>query len=159
MYARLRLDIGWLDLASSLWHCAAPPDRATAQARAEAWFAAGMSSGGALCSLSLRSGLDSYFSALALPPGSEVLMSALTIPDMWKIVEQHGLVPVPVDLDVRTLAPQLDSVMRAASSKTRALLIAHLFGTRIPLEPYAEIARERGWLLLEDCAQAFTGPD
>jgi dTDP-4-amino-4,6-dideoxygalactose transaminase len=162
MYARKRLDIGWLDMASGLWHCAIAPDRMGAQARAEAWFASGMPSGaggGALCSLSVRSGLDSYLAVLALPKGSEVLMSALTIPDMWKVVEQHGLVPVPVDLDVRTLAPRLECVERAASAKTRVLLIAHLFGTRIPLEPYAAIARERGWLLLEDCAQAFTGPD
>lgn len=159
MYARKRLDIGWLDLARGLWHCAVAPDRLKAQERAEAWFASGRSSGGALCSLSVRSGLDSYLDALALPEGSEVLMSALTIPDMWKVVLQHGLVPVPVDLDVRTLAPRMDSLKRAASAKTRALLIAHLFGTRIPLEPYAEIACERGWLLLEDCAQAFTGPD
>lgn len=159
MYARKRLDIGWLDLASGLWHCAVAPDRLAAQAQAEAWFAGGMAQGGALCSLSVRSGLDSYLAALALPKGSEVLMSALTIPDMWKVVEQHGLVPVPVDLDVHTLAPRLESLERAASPKTRALLVAHLFGTRIPLEPYAEIARQRGWVLLEDCAQAFTGPE
>jgi dTDP-4-amino-4,6-dideoxygalactose transaminase len=159
MYARKRFDIGWLDLASGLWHCAVAPGRLKAQARAESWFASGMLSGGALCSLSVRSGLDSYLEMIALPEGSEVLMSALTIPDMWKVVEQHGLVPVPVDVDARTLAPRVDSIERAASSKTRALLVAHLFGTRIPLEPYAEIAKRRGWLLLEDCAQAFTGAD
>jgi dTDP-4-amino-4,6-dideoxygalactose transaminase len=162
MYARKRFDIGWLDLGSGLWHCAVPPQRMEAQRAVEAWFesAPGKSSpGGALCSLSVRSGLDSYLAALALPAGSEVLMSALTIPDMWKVVEQHGLVPVPVDLDVKTLAPRMDSVVRASSGKTRALLVAHLFGMRIDLAPYAKLARERGWLLLEDCAQAFTGAD
>jgi perosamine synthetase len=159
MYARKRLDIGWLDLGSGLWHCAVAPDRSKAQQRAEAWFASGMSSGGALCSLSVRSGLDSYLEVLALPKGSEVLMSALTIPDMWKVVEQHGLVPVPVDVDARTLAPRLESLQRAASPRTRILLVAHLFGTRVPLEPLSAIARERGWLLLEDCAQSFTGAD
>jgi dTDP-4-amino-4,6-dideoxygalactose transaminase len=162
MYARKRFDIGWLDLGSGLWHCIAPPareGRARAQARAEAWFASGMSSGGALCSLSVRSGLDSYLASLALPAGSEVLMSALTIPDMWRVIEHHGLVPVPVDVDARTLAPRIESVKRAASAKTKILLVAHLFGTRIPLEPYAQVARERGCLLLEDCAQAFTGPE
>jgi dTDP-4-amino-4,6-dideoxygalactose transaminase len=168
MYARKRFDIGWLDLASGLWHCAVSPNRVEAQRSVEAWFAKAPSesrassnatSSGALCSLSVRSGLDSYLAALALPRGSEVLMSALTIPDMWKVVEQHGLVPVPVDLDVKTLAPRIDSIQRAASSKTRILLVAHLFGIRIDLAPYAKLARERGWLLLEDCAQAFTGGD
>jgi len=159
MYARKRFDFGWLDLASGLWHCALAPDRLKAQERAESWFESGMSSGGALCSLSVRSGLDSYLAALALPKGTEVLMSALTIPDMGRVIEAHGLVPVPVDVDVRTLAPRIESIRRAASAQTKILLIAHLFGTRIPLEPYRELAREKGWLLLEDCAQAFTGAD
>jgi len=71
MYARKRLDIGWLDLASGLWHCAFAPDRLKAQARAELGFASGMSSGGALCSLSVRSGLDSYLDSLALPAAAK----------------------------------------------------------------------------------------
>lgn len=156
MYARKRLDIGWLDLASGLSASGFARDRDGTARRIEAWFSPG---GGALCTLSVRSGLDLYLEALALPKGSEVLMSALTIPDMWKIIERHGLVPVPADLDVRTLAPRMDTLRKAASPRTRVLLIAHLFGTRIPLEPYLAFAKERGWLVLEDCAQAFTGPD
>jgi dTDP-4-amino-4,6-dideoxygalactose transaminase len=37
------------------------------------------------------------------------------------------------------------------------VIVAHLFGARVGLEPIARIARERGWLLFEDCAQSFTG--
>lgn len=166
MYARKRLDIGWLDLAQGLAGCAVRSDDAKYKRRVEAWFAQPGSltttparMRGALCCLSVRTGLDLYLAELALPRGSEVLMSALTIPDMWKIVEHHGLVPVPVDLDPRTLAPRLDLARHAATPKTRAFLIAHLFGADIPLEPYLALARERGWVLLEDCAQAFTGPD
>jgi perosamine synthetase len=157
MYARKRLDIGWLDLAHGLVRTCVPPDRERAARAAEAWFEDGRR--GALCSLSVRSGLDQYLRAIALPAGSEVLMSALTIPDMWKIVEHHGLVPVPLDVDARTLAPRIEDARAAAGPKTRAVLVAHLFGTRIDLGPWAELARERGWLLLEDCAQAFTGPE
>lgn len=156
MYARKRLDIGWLDLASGLWSSGVAPDREEVARSVERWFS---DRGEALCTLSIRSGFDLYLEQLALPRGSEVLVSALTIPDMWRVIEHHGLVPVPVDVDVRTLAPKLDALERAASGKTRALLVAHLFGTRFAVEPYARVCRERGWLLLEDCAQAFTGPD
>ena len=55
--------------------------------------------------LSVRTALDLLLEAWALPRGSEVLMSAVTIPDMVAIVRHHGLVPVPVDLDMRRLAP------------------------------------------------------
>lgn len=156
MYARKRLDIGWMDLASGLVNAGLPRDRESIASRIETWFS---SRGEALCTLSIRSGLELYLEQQALPKGSEVLMSALTIPDMWKVVERHGLVPVPVDVDASTLAPKLDVLRRAGSSRTRALLVAHLFGTRFDLEPYARVCREKGWLLLEDCAQAFTGPD
>jgi len=154
MYARKRLDVGWKDLVSGLVACASSLDERAPRERIERAFS---SRGEALATLSVRSGLDLFLSEKALPAGSEVLMSALTIPDMWRIVEHHGLVPVPVDLDPRTLAPSASSLEAAASPRTRALVLAHLFGARIDLGPVAKLARSRGWLLLEDCAQSWTG--
>lgn len=156
MYARKRLDIGWLDLAAGLMACLVARERRRTAQRIEAWFSA---RGDALCCLSVRSGLDLYLEELALPRGSEVLMSALTIPDMWRIVERHGLIPVPVDVDPATLAPRPERVREHASDKTRMLILAHLFGTRMRLEPYLPVVREKSLLLVEDCAQAFTGDD
>lgn len=158
MYARKRLDVGWKDLLSGLLACAGSFDEKAPRARIERAFSpAGAGASEALATLSVRSGLDLYLEELALPRGSEVLMSALTIPDMWKIVEHHGLVPVPVDLDPRTLAPRMASIEAAASPRTRAAIVAHLFGLRLDLEPIARLARSRRWLLLEDCAQSWTG--
>lgn len=86
-------------------------------------------------------------------------MSALTIPDMARVVAKHGLVVVPVDVDPATLAPRPEAWRRAAGPKTRIAILAHLFGTRVSLEPLVELRRERGILVLEDDAQAFTGPE
>ena len=154
MYARKRLDIGWRDLVHGLGACVFARDESSARERVERWFSP---RGDAVACLSVRSGLDLFLEEAALPKGSEVLMSALTIPDMWKIVERHGLVPVPVDLDPDTLAPDPEAWAAAASERTRAVVVAHLFGARVALEPIARLARERGWILLEDCAQSFTG--
>lgn len=49
--------------------------------------------------LSVRSAFDLALRSLRLPPGSEVLLTALTVPDMVGIVRSHGLIPVPVDID------------------------------------------------------------
>ncbi len=94
---------------------------------------------------------------LDLPPGSEILMSAVTIGDMVRIVEHHGLVPVPVDLDMDRLAPKLDKMRQAITPRTKAIVVAHLFGSRVPMEPILDIAREHGLMVIEDCAQAFVG--
>lgn len=114
--------------------------------------------GDAIACASVRSGLHLLVSALRLPAGSEVLVSAVTHPDMVRILEHHGLVAVPIDLDVDTLAPRPDLAAAAVTPRTRAVLVAHLFGSRIDLAPLAELAACHGLLLIEDCAQAFRGP-
>jgi len=109
--------------------------------------------------MSVRSGLHLILGQLDWPEGSEVLMSAMTIPDMARIVRHHGYVPVPVDLDLDTAAPTLESLEQATTHHTRGLIVAHLFGTRIDLSHILSFASERGIAVLEDCAQAFVGPD
>ncbi len=84
-------------------------------------------------------------------------MSAITHPDMVRIIEAHGLVAVPVDLDVATLAPRLEVAERLVTPKTRAILVAHLFGGRFDLGATVAFAKRHHLLLWEDCAQAFTG--
>ncbi len=110
-----------------------------------------------LACLSVRTGFDLLLGALDLPRGSEVLVSALTIPDMVRIVERHGLVPVPVDVEPRRMAPTLEQWQRAITPATRLVLTAHLFGGHADMEPLLALARWHKLLVVEDCAQAFAG--
>jgi perosamine synthetase len=154
MWVRKRLDIGWLDLASAVLNAFLPRSRAVlARSLERTWIG----TDDAIACLSVRSGFDLWLAALALPLGSEVLVSAITIPDMVRIIEEHGLVPVPVDVDPDHLAIEPAALVRAITPKTRALLVAHLFGTRQPLDDVISIAREHGLLVAEDCAQAYVG--
>ncbi|MBC7852004.1 MAG: DegT/DnrJ/EryC1/StrS aminotransferase family protein, partial [Pirellulaceae bacterium] len=109
--------------------------------------------------MSVRSAWDLLLQSLALPAGSEVLISALTVPDMAAIARHHQLRVTPVDLDPVSAAPCLDSLARACSPRSRLLLLAHLFGSRFQLAPFARFAKERGLLLIEDCAQAYAGAE
>lgn len=155
MWVRKKIDIGWFDLlAGSLRGQFSKSHRKAVEALETCWS----STGDALACLSVRSGLDLTLQALQLPKGSEVLVSAITIPDMVKILKEHGLVPVPVDLEVSEMAPSLAMWKRAWSPKTRAILVAHLFGGRITLDPVIRWAKEMGLVVFEDCAQAFDGP-
>ena len=153
---RHRLDLSPADLLYAL--VAAPlaqrPNRRAARI-ASGWA---RSDEGLAC-LSDRAGLDFLLSALDLPEGDEVLLSAVTHPDMPRIVRAHGLVPVPVDLDLTTAAPRADALERALGPRARAILVAHLFGARFDLSEVAELARRHRLLLIEDCAQTILGPD
>ena len=153
MIPRKRIDIGWADLASGVLACMAPGDAAAVRADMEAAWDARAS----LACLSVRSGFDALLGTLALPRGSEVLMSAVNIADMARIIEAHGLTPVPVDIDMQTLALSMASLTRAATPRTRAVLVAHLFGSRMPMPALVEFAHKNKYLLIEDCAQGDSG--
>ena len=154
MWLRKRLDIRWSDFGGALRDCLFCGDRIElADDLEDLWSA----KEDAFACLSVRTGFDLWLKALVLPAGSEVLVSAITIRDMVRIIEAHGLVPVPVDLDPDTLAVDQESLDRAVTPKTRAILVAHLFGTRQPMEPILELARRHGLFVAEDCAQAFAG--
>jgi dTDP-4-amino-4,6-dideoxygalactose transaminase len=66
-------------------------------------------------------------------------------------------VAVPVDIDPTIAAPRMEDWEKAVTPKTRAILVAHLFGGRVPMGPLAEFARRRRLMLIEDAAQAFAG--
>ena len=152
MWVRKRIDLSWVDLNYALMHCGLPANSHREEIQAN-WS----SSGDSMVCLSVRSGLDLLLQSLKLPPGSEVLMSALTIEGMIRVVREHGLVPVPVDVDIDTLSPRLDSLERAITPRSRLLIVAHLFGGRVNLNPIRQLTDAHNLMLVEDCAQAFDG--
>ena len=74
----------------------------------------------------VRSGFDLILRALRLPKGTEIIMSSVTINDMVKIVEHYGYVPVPVDLDMKTLSCDLKVLEQSITQVTRqARVVTH----------------------------------
>lgn len=151
IYPRLKLDISFKDLFTALGFLTyLPPPSPPAMLQK---FAQGDKQ--VKITLSVRTAFDLLLQALQLPPGSEVLMTAINIPDMVEIVKQNGLVPVPVDLDLATMGPKkLEAYL---SPRTKLLVVAHLFGVVVDLKPIAAFCRTHDLLLVEDCAQAFCG--
>ena len=156
MWVRTQLKIGWGDLLSGLMASFNPPDRAAEQARAESYFAAG---GDTIAAYSVRSGFDLLLQALALKPGDEVIFSALNVRGMVRIVKEAGLIAVPVDLDIAHMGPSLERLKAAVTPRSKVFVAAHLFGTRLDLDPLFAFAKSKGIVAVEDCAQAFNGRD
>jgi len=156
VYARHRLDLSVADIAFGVLACARPGRGRGIEP--EILRLCSVGDDGLVC-FSVRGGWDLWLSALGLRPGDEVLVSAVTHPDMVRILRGHGLRAVPVDLDPASLAPRPEALQAALTERTRVVLVAHLFGGRMDLGPVDRFAREHGLLLVEDCAQAFQGPD
>ncbi len=154
MWARTQLKIGWSDLLSGGLSCLTARDREAQASRAEDYWGEGRS---VIATYSVRSGFDLLLQALALEPGDEVLFSALNVKGMVRIAGQHGLVPVPLDLDTGHAIPSRDALERAISPRSRVLVVAHLFGAHLDLGGLFALARRHGLIVVEDCAQAFCG--
>lgn len=152
MWIRKQIEIGWGDLLYGL-KCAflkLPTQPDAEKQTLKAW-----DSPDAVVTLSVRSGFDALLQCVDWEPGSEVLVSSVTIADMPKIVAQHGFVPVAIDLNPEDLAPSLEELAARTTPKTKAILVAHLFGNRIDLTQIEQFAQAHGLMLIEDCAQTF----
>lgn len=90
VYARHRLDVSFRDFLYGLLACLWVSDRE--ELAVEALRAC--SAEGGIPSLSVRSGFGLLLETLALPEGSEVLVSAITHPDMVRLIGGRCLVPV-----------------------------------------------------------------
>lgn len=152
-WIRKRLDISTKDLLYAGRCCLTTGSRSAIIQKIESiWDTENQK---ALVSFSVRTGFDLLLEALKFEQGDEVLISALTIPDMPGIIEKHGLVPIPIDLTIDDLAPSLKKVEAAITPKTKAIVVAHLFGGIIDLDKISEVTLRHNILLIEDCAQSF----
>ena len=149
MVPRLAFDIAWRDLLRAMGYCGGlgGDDRLPLN---------DPSAKEAIVTLSVRSAFDLLLSALDLPAGSEVLLSEVTVPHMERIVREHQLVPVAVPVDPQTLCVAAADVEARLTDRSRLLIVAHLFGTRMPLEELGKLCYRQDLVLVEDCAQALT---
>ncbi len=87
-------------------------------------------------------------------PGDEVIVPANTYIASLLAISENGLVPVLVEPDPRTYNLDDSKIEEALTSKTRAILLVHLYGQNAYTEEIGRICRERNLLLIEDNAQA-----
>ncbi|MBK5287859.1 MAG: lipopolysaccharide biosynthesis protein RfbH [Acidimicrobiia bacterium] len=90
----------------------------------------------------------------ALRPGDEVITCASGFPTTVTPLYQHGLVPVYVDVDQRTLNIDVTALESAVSDRTRAVMVAHTLGNPFDLAAVRALCDRHGLWLVEDCCDA-----
>ena len=154
VYPRIELDITIKDLSFSLLSTFALTERKKIISQIQSYWSTPKE---VLVTLCVRTSFDLLLQALRLPVGSEIMMSAVNIVHMEAIVKRHNCIPIPIDIELETLAPSLEIFKASISSRSRIFVVAHLFGAIVPLDPYIELCKSHNILLVEDCAQAFDG--
>ena len=92
--------------------------------------------------------------ALGVTKGDEVIVPSFTFAATANVVALVGATPVFVDIDPRTFNVNPELILKAVTSKTKAIIVVHLFGLPANMKRISQIAKENSLLLIEDAAQA-----
>ena len=93
--------------------------------------------------------------ALGLKPGDEVITPTFTFIATAEVVALLGLTPVVVDVDWETMNMSIESVRRAITPRTKAIVPVHLFGQCADMEALLALAKEHHLYVVEDACQAI----
>jgi len=105
----------------------------------------------------VASGLDALtisLLALDLPERSEIIVPSNTYIATILSIVHAGHTPVLVEPDIRTYNIDPQRIEEAISTRTRAIMLVHLYGKPCEMDPVLEICRRKNLYLIEDCAQA-----
>ncbi|SEK80174.1 DegT/DnrJ/EryC1/StrS family aminotransferase [Nitrosovibrio tenuis] len=108
--------------------------------------------------ISVNSGTDALLlslKALGIGVGDEVIVPSFTFFATAEAVCLAGAQPRFADCSSRRYNIDIDSIRRALTSRTKAIIAVHLFGEPADLAPLQELCARHGLWLIEDAAQAI----
>jgi perosamine synthetase len=103
---------------------------------------------------SATAGLQLAMVAADVGPGDEVITTPLSWISTANAAAACGADVVFADVSPCTLNIDVDSIARKIGPRTKAIIVVHLFGQCCDMDPLMELARERGIIVVEDCAHA-----
>src|SRR4051812_39970697 len=124
-------------------------------ARFEEAFARRLGGGHAIAASYGRMAFYYILKALDLPPGSEIVLPALTFWVVPELARVAGLNVVFADVDPRTFTMDPQALERAVTPATRAVVPTHLYGLACDMDGIMAVASRHGLKVIEDCAHAL----
>jgi perosamine synthetase len=92
--------------------------------------------------------------ALDLKPGSEVVVPPITDAGGTMPVALLNCIPIPADSEKGSLNTSAEEIKRVISRRTSAIVVAHISGHPVDMDPILELGAELDVPVIEDCAQA-----
>jgi perosamine synthetase len=97
--------------------------------------------------------IDVALAALRIGPGDEVILPSFTIISCAAAIVRAGANPVVVDSqrDTWNIDPAL--IVTKVTDRTKAIMVVHIYGLPVDMDPVIELARRRGLFIIEDAAE------
>jgi perosamine synthetase len=93
--------------------------------------------------------------SLGIGPGDEVIVPTFTYIASVNSIVYCGATPVFVDSLEESWQMDPQDIRKKITSKTKAIMIVHLYGQSCEMDSICKIAKDNNLFLLEDCAEAF----
>lgn len=101
-----------------------------------------------------RVGFHLYLKQI-LNPGDEVIISSYTLIDMANMILCAQGTPIFCDVEKNDFRPGVEQIKQRITSKTKIIVVTHLYGIATELKEIKELCDKHNILLVEDCAQSF----
>ncbi|WP_254935786.1 MULTISPECIES: DegT/DnrJ/EryC1/StrS aminotransferase family protein [unclassified Cyanobium] len=101
--------------------------------------------------------LDIAVAALKLGPGDEVILPTFTIISCAAAIVRAGATPVVVDADPDTWNMVPEQVAAAITPRTAAIMVVHIYGLPVDMDPILDLADRHGLAVIEDAAELIGG--
>lgn len=97
--------------------------------------------------------LDAAITALGITKGDEVILPTFTIISCAAAIVRAGALPVVVDADPVTWNMDVRQIEAKITPFTKAIMIVHIYGLPVDVDPILELADKHGLLIIEDAAE------
>jgi perosamine synthetase len=105
--------------------------------------------------------LEVAVASLGIGPGDEVILPTFTIISCAAAIVRSGATPVLVDCEPLTWNMDPDQIESKITPRTKAIMVVHIYGLPVDMDPVMEIASRYGLKIIEDAAeqigQAYRG--
>jgi perosamine synthetase len=98
--------------------------------------------------------IDAAIEALGIGPGDEVIVPAFTIISCVNQIVRAGAKAVLVDSDPGTWNMDVSRIESLVTPRTRAIMVVHVYGLPVDMDPVLDVARRYGLRVIEDAAEA-----
>ncbi len=101
--------------------------------------------------------LDIAVQALGIGPGDEVILPSFTIISCASAIYRTGATPVPVDVHPNLWNITAENIEPAINSNTVAIMMVHIYGLPVDIDPILNLATKYSLAVIEDAAELIGG--
>lgn len=99
--------------------------------------------------------IDAAIDALGITAGDEVIVPAFTIISCVLQIVRVSAIPVLVDSDPLTFNMDVSQIEAKITSKTKAIMVVHIYGLPVDMNPVLALAEKYGLSVIEDTSEVI----